>query len=54
MYDVVLIDTAGRLHNKFNLMEELAKIKSVIDNITIYYTLFQFLFGSQSFCFNFS
>lgn len=30
-YDVVLIDTAGRLQNKFNLMEELAKIKSVID-----------------------
>lgn len=30
-YDVVLIDTAGRLHNKFNLMEELSKIKSVID-----------------------
>jgi len=30
-YDVILIDTAGRLQNKFNLMEELAKIKSVID-----------------------
>lgn len=30
-YDVVLVDTAGRLQNKFNLMEELAKIKSVID-----------------------
>ena len=30
-YDVVLIDTAGRLHNKFNLMEELRKIKTVID-----------------------
>lgn len=30
-YDVLLIDTAGRLQNKFNLMEELAKIKSVID-----------------------
>lgn len=30
-YDVVLIDTAGRLQNKFNLMQELAKIKSVID-----------------------
>ena len=30
-YDVVLVDTAGRLQNKYNLMEELAKIKSVID-----------------------
>lgn len=30
-YDVVLVDTAGRLQNKFNLMEELAKIKTVID-----------------------
>ncbi len=26
-YDIVLIDTAGRLHNKANLMEELKKIK---------------------------
>ncbi|MCQ2743645.1 MAG: signal recognition particle-docking protein FtsY [bacterium] len=26
-YNVILIDTAGRLHNKFNLMEELTKIK---------------------------
>ncbi len=31
-YDVLLIDTAGRLQNKFNLMEELKKIKRVIDN----------------------
>ena len=30
-YNVILIDTAGRLHNKFNLMEELSKIKTVID-----------------------
>ena len=29
-YDVVLIDTAGRLHNKKHLMQELAKIKRVI------------------------
>lgn len=28
---LVLIDTAGRLQNKFNLMEELRKIKQVID-----------------------
>lgn len=28
--DVVLIDTAGRLHTKFNLMEELKKINRVI------------------------
>lgn len=30
-YDVILVDTAGRLQNKFNLMEELSKVKSVID-----------------------
>ncbi len=30
-YDIILVDTAGRLQNKFNLMEELAKIKAVID-----------------------
>ena len=29
--DVILIDTAGRLHNKANLMNELAKIRRVID-----------------------
>ncbi len=31
--DVVLIDTAGRLHNKVNLMNELTKIKKVMDKI---------------------
>ena len=30
-YDIILVDTAGRLQNKFNLMEELTKIKTVID-----------------------
>ena len=30
-FDVILVDTAGRLHNKFNLMEELTKIKNVIN-----------------------
>ena len=30
-YDIILIDTAGRLQNKFNLMEELTKIKTIID-----------------------
>ncbi|MFA6990310.1 MAG: signal recognition particle-docking protein FtsY [Candidatus Gastranaerophilaceae bacterium] len=30
-FDILLIDTAGRLQNKFNLMEELKKIKRVID-----------------------
>jgi fused signal recognition particle receptor len=29
--DVVLIDTAGRLHNQLGLMEELAKVKRVMD-----------------------
>ena len=31
--DVVLIDTAGRLHNKINLMNELTKIKRVMQKI---------------------
>ena len=30
-YDVVLVDTAGRLHNKTNLMAELKKIRSVVE-----------------------
>ena len=29
--DVVLVDTAGRLHNKSNLMDELGKINRIID-----------------------
>ena len=29
--DVVLVDTAGRLHNKANLMAELAKLSKIID-----------------------
>ena len=29
--DVLIVDTAGRLHNKKNLMDELAKMKRVID-----------------------
>lgn len=32
-YDIVLIDTAGRLQNKTNLMEELAKINRVIKKV---------------------
>ena len=31
--DIVLIDTAGRLHNKVNLMNELTKVKRVMDKI---------------------
>ncbi|XOV67780.1 MAG: signal recognition particle-docking protein FtsY [Fluviicola sp.] len=31
--DVVIIDTAGRLHNKVNLMNELSKIKRVMDKV---------------------
>lgn len=30
-YDVLVIDTAGRLHNKTNLMAELKKVRTVID-----------------------
>ena len=31
-YDIVLVDTAGRLQNKVNLLKELEKINKVIDN----------------------
>lgn len=31
--DVVIIDTAGRLHNKINLMNELSKIKRVMEKV---------------------
>jgi fused signal recognition particle receptor len=31
--DVVIIDTAGRLHNKVNLMNELSKIKNVMKKV---------------------
>ncbi len=32
-YNVVIIDTAGRLHNKINLMNELTKIKQVMQKV---------------------
>ena len=31
--DVVIIDTAGRLHNKINLMNELTKVKRVMQKL---------------------
>lgn len=31
--DVIIIDTAGRLHNKINLMNELSKIKNVMQKV---------------------
>ena len=30
-HDVIIIDTAGRLHNKANLMNELSKMRRIID-----------------------
>ena len=32
-YDIIIIDTAGRLHNKKNLMEELKKINKSVDRL---------------------
>lgn len=32
--DILIIDTAGRLHNKSNLMEELAKVHRVVEKVT--------------------
>ena len=34
--DVVIIDTAGRLHNKINLMNELSKVKRVMQKLLTY------------------
>ncbi|MBX9808548.1 MAG: signal recognition particle-docking protein FtsY [Flavobacteriaceae bacterium] len=33
--DVVIIDTAGRLHNKINLMNELTKVKRVMQKVVV-------------------
>ncbi len=35
-YDIVLIDTAGRLHNKSELMDELRKLRKVIQKLLNY------------------
>lgn len=35
-YDIVIIDTAGRLHNKVNLMNELSKIRRVMQKVLDY------------------
>jgi fused signal recognition particle receptor len=32
-YDILIVDTAGRLHNKVNLMAELSKIKRVMEKV---------------------
>lgn len=32
-FDVVIIDTAGRLHNKINLMTELSKVRRVLEKV---------------------
>ncbi|MFZ7121175.1 MAG: signal recognition particle-docking protein FtsY [Eubacteriaceae bacterium] len=41
--DVLICDTAGRLHNKDNLMKELAKINRIIANENEYFTQYNFL-----------
>jgi fused signal recognition particle receptor len=33
--DIVIIDTAGRLHNKINLMNELTKVKRVMQKVVV-------------------
>jgi fused signal recognition particle receptor len=33
--DIVIIDTAGRLHNKINLMNELTKVKRVMQKLLL-------------------
>jgi len=33
-FDVLIIDTAGRLHTKSNLMDELAKVRRVVEKVT--------------------
>ncbi|MFM8843789.1 MAG: signal recognition particle-docking protein FtsY [Actinomycetota bacterium] len=34
-YDIVIIDTAGRLHTKANLMDELGKVRRVVEKVTL-------------------
>ncbi|MGB9682674.1 MAG: signal recognition particle-docking protein FtsY [bacterium] len=41
--DIVIVDTAGRLHTKYNLMEELKKVKRVIDRERGEYNLYTLL-----------
>jgi fused signal recognition particle receptor len=33
-FDILIIDTAGRLHTKSNLMEELTKVRRVVEKVT--------------------
>ena len=33
-FDILIIDTAGRLHTKSNLMDELGKVRRVIEKVT--------------------
>jgi fused signal recognition particle receptor len=33
-FDLLIIDTAGRLHTKSNLMEELSKVRRVVEKVT--------------------
>jgi fused signal recognition particle receptor len=33
-FDVLIIDTAGRLHTKSNLMDELGKVRRVVEKVT--------------------
>ncbi len=41
--DIVIVDTAGRLHTKYNLMEELKKVKRVIEREREDYQLYTLL-----------
>jgi fused signal recognition particle receptor len=41
--DIVIVDTAGRLHTKYNLMEELKKVKRVIEKERGDYKLYTLL-----------
>ncbi len=41
--DVLICDTAGRLHNKDNLMKELSKMNKVIENEVDHYTQYNLL-----------
>lgn len=41
--DIVIVDTAGRLHTKYNLMEELKKVKRVIEREQEDYNIYTLL-----------
>ncbi|NTW71994.1 MAG: signal recognition particle-docking protein FtsY [Eubacteriaceae bacterium] len=41
--DILICDTAGRLHNKDNLMNELSKMNKIINNESVHFSVYNYL-----------